>query len=94
MVGSLARGRLSARARLAAFVLGRLRELEREPGGELADDTPLLASDLLDSLSLVHLAVWIESEIGSPLDVTAVDLRTEWNTMADIVRFIERRRGA
>ncbi|MGH9366269.1 MAG: phosphopantetheine-binding protein [Thermoanaerobaculia bacterium] len=85
---------MSARERLAGFVLGRLREFEREPEGELTDDTPLLESGLLDSLGLLHLAVWIEGEIGSPLDVTAVDLRKEWNTVADILRFIERRRGA
>jgi len=61
--------------------------------GPVDTDTPLIASGLFDSLALFNLVVWIEQQVGAPIDPTAVDLAKEWDTVDDIVRFIERRRN-
>jgi len=68
-------------------------ESGRIGGAVLADDTSLIGSGLVDSLALFNLAAWVEREVGRPLDLTSFDLGTEWDTMASIVRFIERQRG-
>lgn len=57
--------------------------------GELTDTTSLIRSGLLDSLGLINTALFIEREIGHPVDLSAVDLELEWDTIADIQRFIE-----
>jgi len=64
-----------------------------EMDGPVDTDTPLIASGLFDSLALFNLVVWIEQQVGAPIDPTAVDLAKEWDTVDDIVRFIERRRN-
>jgi acyl carrier protein len=60
--------------------------------GEIKDDTPLLRSGLFDSLALFNLVVWVEEQIDAPVDPTTFDLLKEWDTVADIVIFIENRR--
>ena len=60
---------------------------------ELREETSLIRSGLVDSLALLQLAEWIERETGAPLDVTAIDLATRWDTMADILTFIHGSRG-
>jgi acyl carrier protein len=70
--------------------------------GDLAEHTSLIQSGILDSLGLFNLALLIERELGSPLDITAFDLSREWDTIRDIERFVawhrpggpERRRRA
>jgi acyl carrier protein len=61
--------------------------------GRLDVDTPLIASGLFDSLALFNLLVWIEQRIGAPIDPTSLDLAKEWDTVDDIVRFVDRRRS-
>ena len=61
--------------------------------GPLNADTPLIASGLFDSLALFNLMVWIEERVGAPIDPTAFDLSKEWDTVNDIVRFVERQRS-
>jgi aryl carrier-like protein len=56
--------------------------------GELQDDTSLIKSGLVDSLALVALAEWIDQAIGTPVDLTVVDLADEWDTIPDILSFI------
>ena len=58
------------------------------------DDTPLLESGILDSLSLMRLAQWIESEIGGGLDVTSFNVMEEWRTPRTIVAFVETRKAS
>ena len=60
--------------------------------GELKADTPLIGSGVFDSLALFNLVFWIEQRIGAPVDPTALDLAKEWDTVNDILRFIERQR--
>ncbi len=60
---------------------------------ELNADTPLIGSGLFDSLALFNLVLWIEAQIGAPIDPTALDLAKEWDTVNDILQFIERQPG-
>ena len=64
-----------------------------ELNGELKRDTALITSGLFDSMSLFNLAAWIEQEIGKPVDPTTFNLLEEWNTIADIVKFVEKHRS-
>lgn len=63
-----------------------------ELDGELNADTPLIGSGLFDSLALLNLVLWIEEQLGAPIDPTALDPGKEWDTVNDIIRFIERQR--
>lgn len=58
----------------------------------IGKDTSLIRSGLIDSLGLFNLALWIEKEIGSTLQIASLDPSKEWDTMADILKFIENRR--
>lgn len=62
--------------------------------GDVARDTPLLTSGRLDSLALFQLLLWIEEKIGRPIDVTAIDMPAQWNTVDMIVAYVERERRA
>jgi acyl carrier protein len=59
---------------------------------DLGDDTPLISEGLVDSLGLFNLALWIETQIDTPIDLTSIDPSGEWDTIADIVAFIEKHR--
>jgi acyl carrier protein len=79
---------VSQREDLIALIEGSRVELP-EP---LCDDTSLIRSGLLDSLALFNLVLWIETQIGAPVNPAALDLSREWDTPADILRYIERER--
>jgi acyl carrier protein len=81
--------RISAQEELLALIAS----WDVEMDGPIDTDTPLIASGLFDSLALFNLVVWIEQRVGAPIDPTAVDLATEWDTVDAIVRFIDRRRN-
>lgn len=81
---------MSVRDRLLAFI----RDLQLPLDGEVGDETQLIDSGRLDSLALVELALWVEGEVGKPLDPAAFDLRMEWQTVSSVVRFIERHRNS
>lgn len=57
-------------------------------------DTPLLTSGRLDSTAVFQLLLWIEERVGHPIDVTAIDMPAEWDTVDAIVAFIESDRHA
>jgi acyl carrier protein len=78
---------LSARERLTVFLADTLEELGREDV-DLRRDTSLLRSGLLDSLGLLRLAGWIEEEVHTEIDLKALDLPQEWDTIDDVLRFI------
>lgn len=81
---------MSLQNRLVAFI----RELDVELNCDLREDTSLIKSGLFDSLALFNLSIWIEKEIGARVDLTAFDLSKEWDTIADILNFIEKHRGS
>lgn len=67
-----------------------IREGNLDIGQEVEDDTSLIRSGLIDSLGLFQLALWIEKQIDSKLDITSLDPSNDWDTIADILKFIER----
>lgn len=69
-----------------------IRSWDLEIDGHLQDDTPLITSGMFDSQALFNLLLWIEEQIGCPIDPASLDLVDEWDTIADVVGFIERRR--
>ena len=80
---------MSLQERLVAF----LEELDLEESCEFKEDTSLIKSGVLDSLNLFKLATWIEAEIDNQIDLTEFNLLEEWDTIADILNFIELHRG-
>ena len=67
-----------------------IQECTGETVVDLRDDTSLIISGLIDSLALFELATWIEAQVGSEIDLTAFDLSTEWDTIGNIIDFIEK----
>ena len=51
--------------------------------------TPIFGTGLFDSLALVQLVAWAETEIGSQLDVSRIDFRSDWKTVRDVAAFVE-----
>ena len=62
--------------------------------GQVDDSTSLIKSGRLDSLGLFNVALFIEREIGRNVDMTSFNLATEWDTVNDILNFIQKLRGA
>jgi acyl carrier protein len=58
--------------------------------GDVKDDSSLIKSGKLDSLALLNVALFVESEIGVNLDLTSFDLAREWDSIAGILGFISR----
>ncbi|MGH7799580.1 MAG: phosphopantetheine-binding protein [Thermodesulfobacteriota bacterium] len=81
---------MSLHDRLLAFI----KELDVELNYDLKEDTSLVKSGLFDSLALFNLALWVEREIDTQVDLTTFDLSKEWDTIADILNFIEKHRGS
>lgn len=77
---------MSLHERLLRF----LEELDLELNEELTEDTSLIKSGVLDSLSLFKLAAWVEKEVGSQVDLREFNLIEEWDTIANILNFVER----
>lgn len=61
---------------------------------DLRDDTVLITSGMLDSQGLFNLVLWVEAQIGGTIDPSSFDLVLAWNTVGDVVDFVERRRGS
>lgn len=59
----------------------------------VARDTPLLTSGRVDSIALFRLVLWIEDKVGRPVDVTAIDMPAEWDTVDAIIAFIVREKS-
>lgn len=51
--------------------------------------TPIFGTGRFDSLALVQLVAWAETEIGSRLDVSRIDFRSDWKTVRDVAAFVE-----
>jgi acyl carrier protein len=81
---------VSVREELLSF----LRDAEVDLPADAPENTSLLRSGRVDSVTLFRLASWIEQAMGARIDPASFDLSTEWETIGDVVRFVERaRRG-
>jgi acyl carrier protein len=69
--------------------------LELAPAQEasLTDDAPLISSGFMESVTLLNVALWVEEQIESSVDVTAFDLAAEWDSIRDILAFVEKHRA-
>jgi len=56
---------------------------------DLDANSPLITSQLIDSVTLFELFTWVEEEVGRTLDLTRIDLPIGWDTVDRIIAFIE-----
>jgi len=84
---------MDRRDRLADYVKNKIKSSGKNFEDELDDNTSLLKSGLFDSLALSELGIWIEKEINSEIDLTTVNIREEWDSVANILKFIEKQNG-
>jgi acyl carrier protein len=80
---------MSLREQLIDLITGS----DMEIGSDLNDDTSLIRSGWFDSMALFNLALWIEGSIDSKVDITSIDIAEEWDTISDILSFIEKHRN-
>ena len=78
------------RTQLVKLVEELLEEAEQVLDGPLEDDTSLIESGLLDSVSLLHIADWVDDQMGGQLDLKNTNIAEEWDTIGEILRFTER----
>jgi acyl carrier protein len=65
--------------------------LVQDPASEVATDTPLLKSGLIDSMGYVLLAAFVEERFG--VQITDGDLRSgDLDTIGDLLAFLDRPR--
>jgi len=76
-------------ARLREDLYAFLGQYELRLKRPLDDDTSLIAAGVLDSLALFNLVLWVEKQIGRPVNPISMDLAREWDTIRLILRFIE-----
>jgi acyl carrier protein len=76
--------------RLRQFILSKY--LPGESAANLADDTPLQTSGVLDSLATLGLVTFVEQEFGIEMEAheTGID---NFNRIEDIAALVERKRG-
>ena len=82
--------RVARRAALVALLADCVPDL----ASDIGDDTPLITSGLVESLALLSVALWVEAQIDSAVELSAFDLATEWDTTNTILDFVERHRAA
>jgi len=61
--------------------------------GPVTDETSLIQSGLVDSVALFNLMLWIEEQVGHPVDPTTLEVRSELDTVRGILQVITRLRG-
>jgi acyl carrier protein len=62
----------------------------KQPGKKIALEEPLISSGLIDSFSLVDLALFVEDNFNVHLDDTELNAQT-FNSMNQLVALIESR---
>ena len=63
----------------------------RQPGRSIRPDEPLLSSGLVDSFSLMDLALYVEDQFGIRIEDTELNAQT-FDTLDQLARLIESRR--
>lgn len=75
--------------RLLDFIKNKVKISGKTLNEELNDNTSLIKSSLFDSLALLELGILIEKEIKSKIDLTSLDIREDWDSIAKILKFIK-----
>jgi acyl carrier protein len=65
-----------------------LNTLLRDPSYPLGNDEPLLSSGMVDSFSLVDLALWVEDQFGVHIDNSELNA-DNFDTLAELASYIE-----
>jgi acyl carrier protein len=76
------------RAELKDYLTG---EILNDPTYPLGDDEPLITSGLIDSFSLVDIALWAEGAYGVHIDDTELTA-DNFDTVAELAALIAERR--
>ncbi len=84
---------MDTRDRLFDFLKTKIQSSGKTLDGELDDNTSLIKSGLFDSLALLEVGIWIEKEVNSQIDLTAIDIREEWDSITNILEFIDQQIG-
>ena len=64
----------------------------QQPKRAIKPDEPLLSSGLIDSFSLMDLALFVEDQFGVRIDDTELNAET-FNTLKELANLIAERRG-
>jgi acyl carrier protein len=67
-----------------------LEEANTDPSFRPGNGESLIRSGRIDSLGLFQLALWIEEKTHTKLDLTVLDPATDWDTVTDILDFVEK----
>lgn len=68
-------------------------EILHDPGYPLTDDEPLISSGLIDSFSLVDIALWVEGHAGVRIEDNELTA-DNFDTLAQLATYVEARRSA
>lgn len=74
-------------SKLSAFIAG---EILKQPGRELAPDTTLISSGLIDSFRLMDIALFVEDTFGVRIEDTELNAET-FDTLRELADLIESR---
>jgi len=75
-------------SKLSSFITS---EILKQPGRELAPDSPLISSGLVDSFSLMDVALFIEDTFGVRIEDTELNAET-FDNLQELAKLIEVRR--
>lgn len=64
----------------------------QQPNRTIDPDEPLLSSGLIDSFSLMDLALFVEDQFGVRIDDTELNAET-FNTLEELTNLISERQG-
>lgn len=78
-------------AALRSELLAALESWGLDPADLGDDERPLISAGRLDSLALFNLSVWLEEQLGEPIDPSAFDVMQAWDSVAAILRFVAAR---
>lgn len=73
-------------------LLSYLRERAGLDTSNISEETPLFTSSLLDSVSLVDLIVFVESELGAKIEPEEVQIEN-FDSVAQILQFARAKTG-
>ena len=68
------------------------KEILKQPDRNIAADEALISGGLIDSFSLVDLALFVEEELGVRIDDTELNADT-FDTLAQLAELIKSRQG-